>query len=82
MRDISTLEYAYQLVQDLDRSQDFSFIGRTDYRDNTNKATTVKSQPSESHSQSRFEYSNSTQKYDDKCKGVYSDGVDTTPTQL
>jgi len=66
VRDISTPEQAYQLVQDLGRSQSFSFTRRTDYTNNTNKATTVKSQPSQS--QSRFGSSNSTQKHDDKDK--------------
>ena len=49
VRDISTVEQAYQLVQDLDHLQCFSFARRTHYRNNTNKVTTVKSQP-----QSRF----------------------------
>jgi len=67
--DISTLEQVYQLVQDLDRFQYFSFTRRTDYKDN--KATTVKSQPNQSQFQSHFGSSNSTQKHDDKSKGVY-----------
>jgi len=46
VRDISTLEQAYQLVQDLDCSQGFPITRRTDYRNNTKKATTVKSLPS------------------------------------
>ena len=46
--DIFTLEQAYQLVQNLNRSQGFSFITCTDYGDNANKVTTVKSQPSQS----------------------------------
>ena len=48
MRDISTLEQAYQLVLDLDHSQSFPFTRRTNYKDNTNKTTIVKSQPSQS----------------------------------
>jgi len=66
VRDIFTLEHAYQLVQDLDRSQSFPFTRRTDYRNNTNKATTLKSQPSQS--QSRFGFSNSTQSVMIKAK--------------
>jgi len=42
--DIPILEQAYQLIQDLGRSQGFPFIRRTDYRDKINKATTVKCQ--------------------------------------
>ena len=34
VQDISTLEQAYQLVQDLNRSQDFSFTKCSNYRDN------------------------------------------------
>ena len=68
MRDISTLEQGYQLVQDLDRAQDFSLTRHTDYTNNTNKTTIIKSQ-----SQSHFGSSNSTQKHDDKGIGVYSE---------
>jgi len=46
VRYIFTLEQAYQLVQDLNRSQGFSFTRPTNYSDNTNMATIVKSQPS------------------------------------
>ena len=49
VRNISTLEQAYQVVQDLDRSQDFSFTRSTDYKNSTNKVTTIKSQPNQSH---------------------------------
>ena len=73
MQDISTLEQTCQLIHDLDRSQDFCSIRRTNYKNNTNKVITVKSQPKQSQSQSHFEYSNSTQKYDDKDKRVYSE---------
>jgi len=69
---ISTIVQAYQLVQHLDRSQGFSFIRRTCYRNNTNKAITVKSQPSQSQSVP-FWTGNPTQKRDDKGKGVYSE---------
>ena len=72
VQNIFILEHDYQLVQDLDCSQCFSFSKHTDYRDN-NKATTIKSQPSQSRFQSHLESSNSTQKYDDKGKKVYSE---------
>ena len=68
-----TLEQAYQLIQDLDRYQCFPFTRRTDYMNNTNKVTTVKSQLSQFQSQSRFGSSNSTHKYNDKDKGVYNE---------
>jgi len=42
VRDIFTLEQAYQLISR------FFFTRRTDYRNNTNKATTVKSHSSQS----------------------------------
>ena len=48
VRGISTLEVAYQLVHNLDRSQSFPFTRRTNYMNYTNKATTVKSQPRQS----------------------------------
>jgi len=63
VRDISTLEQTYQLVQDLDHSHSFSFT-RHRLKNNTNKTTTVKSQSSQS--QSRFGSSNCTQIHDDK----------------
>ena len=49
----------------------FPFHRHTNCRNNTNKATIVKSQPSKSQSQSHFGSSNSTQKHDDISKGVY-----------
>ena len=52
LRDIFTLEHAYQFVKDLDRSQSFHFTKHTEYMDNANKITIAKSQPS--HSQSYF----------------------------
>jgi len=67
----STLEHAYQLVQDLDRSQDFSFTKCTDYKDNSNKTTDVKSQPSQSRS--CFGSSNSARKHDDNDREIYSE---------
>ena len=48
VRDVSTLEQAIQIVQDLDQHQVFSFPRCIYYRDNTNKIITVKSQPSRS----------------------------------
>ena len=49
VRDISTLEQAIQIVQDLDQSQASLFPRRADYMDNPNKTTTkFQSDPSQS----------------------------------
>jgi len=61
VRDISTLEQAIQVIQELDQFQTSSFPRRTDYRDNPNR-NTVKFQPNPSQSQSRFGPSNSNPK--------------------
>ena len=53
VRDVSTLEQAIQIVQDLDQSEASSFPRRTDYRDNPNK-TTVKFNPIYSNLKSRL----------------------------
>ena len=68
-RDISTLEQAIQVVQELDQFQASSFPKRTDYRDNPNR-NTVKYQPNPSQFQSRFEPSNSNPRHEDKGKGI------------
>ena len=68
VRDISTLVESCQLVQNLDRSQIFSSLD-TNYRNNTNKVTTVKSYPIQSQSESHCGSSNSTQKQMIKAKG-------------
>jgi len=44
VRDISTLEQAIQVVQELDQFQAYSFPRRTNYRDNLHR-NTVKYQP-------------------------------------
>ena len=50
VRDVSTLEQAIQIVQDLDQSQISSFTRRAGYRDNANKTIAVKFQPNSSQS--------------------------------
>jgi len=69
VRDISTLEQAIQVVQELDQFQASSFPKRTDYKDNPNR-NIVKYQPNPSQSQSRFGPSNSNPKHEDKGKGI------------
>ena len=69
VRDISTLEQAIQVVQELDQFQTFSFSKRTNYRDNHNR-NTVKYQLNPFQSQSRFGPSNSNPKREDKGKEI------------
>ena len=52
--DLSTLEEAYQLIQNLDYFQGFPSSRHTDYKNNTIKVTTAKSQPSQSQYQSHL----------------------------
>jgi len=73
VRDVFTLEQAIQLVQDLDQSQFSLFPKCTDYKNNANKTTTVKSWPNLSQSQSCFESSSSTLRHEDKSKGNASE---------
>ena len=71
--DVSNLEQIIQLVQDLDQPQFSSFPRCTDYKDNANKTTIVKSQPNPSQSQSHFRSKSSTPRHEDKGKGIASE---------
>jgi len=70
VRDVSTLEQAIEIVQDLDQSQVSSLPRHTGCRDNSNKTTTFKFQPNLFQSQSRFGSNSSTPKREDRDKGI------------
>ena len=69
VRDISTLEQAIQVVQELDQFHASSFPRRTDYRDNPNR-NTIKYQSNPCQSQSHFGPNHSNSKREDKGKGI------------
>jgi len=72
VRDISTLDQAIQVVQELDQFQASSFPRRTNYRHNLNM-NTVKYKPNPSQSQSHFGPNNFNLKREDKGNEIASE---------